>query len=293
MKMNRVVIASAAAVIGFMLSASPALAGQNDRQNDHRRGSTSTHTAPARPSSQTAPQAVPRTQAAPAQPQSNASRTPQRVITPQSAPRVPQQAPRYEAPRQSTPQRFEAPRAQAAPQRFEAPRYTAPQRNEAPRYTVPQRYEAPRYDQRYAAPRYDRRGYGGHPSYQRYYSFRRHFSIGIGLFLGYPVAFPSWYSYPSASYGYSYGAPGYISAGSGYGAYGGVSLEIDPSNAEVFVDGNYAGVVAEFSPTEQPLTLSEGRHRLELRAQGFLSQTFDITVMAGQVLPLQGSMPYR
>jgi hypothetical protein len=49
---------------------------------------------------------------------------------------------------------------------------------------------------------------------------------------------------------------------------GGVSFEITPSTTEVFIDGSFVGTVGEFTPTTQPLGLTPGRHRIEIRAPG-------------------------
>lgn len=305
-KNSQVLVNSAAAVLMFALSASPALAGQKDNRG-RQQPSTSTHTSPFH-APQTAQPAPSRQPSAPAPQQQSpfTSRFAQQA-QPQAAPR--QQAPRQEAPRQeaprqvapqqSAPQHFGGPRPSApapTPQpRFSAPQQTAPQRYQAPQYAA-SRYEAPRYASpryeapRYVSPRYSSRVYV--PTYRPYYTFRSRFSIGIGLFIGYPVAYPSWYAFPYRTFGY-YSYPGYINAGPAYESYGAVSFDVNPIEAAVFVDGTYMGVVADFCPTEQPLTLSAGRHRIELTAEGFVPQLFDITVSPGLVLPLQGNLSYR
>ena len=73
-------------------------------------------------------------------------------------------------------------------------------------------------------------------------------------------------------------------------ATGGLSLEIDPPDAGLFVDGQYIGEVGQFTPNDQPLALTPGRHHIEIRAAGFMSQAFDVDVIAGQVIPYQGRM---
>jgi hypothetical protein len=164
--------------------------------------------------------------------------------------------------------------------------------------------------------------------YRPYYSFRPRVSLGFGLWVGYPVVYPYFSSYPYVPYGYGYGYgygydpyynpygysmpyPGYPTYSapapySPYGAYGapgpgsvgvqpgaatgGLSFEISPPSAEIFVDGNYSGVVSSFTPTSQPLTLAPGLHHVEIRAPGYETQTFDVDVVAGQVIPYQGTM---
>jgi archaellum component FlaG (FlaF/FlaG flagellin family) len=74
------------------------------------------------------------------------------------------------------------------------------------------------------------------------------------------------------------------------GNTGGVSFEISPSDAEVFVDGNYVGTVDQFGPQTEPLQLTPGRHRIELRAQGMRPMAFDTTITVGQVIPYRGAL---
>jgi hypothetical protein len=89
------------------------------------------------------------------------------------------------------------------------------------------------------------------PYYYSPYSFA--FSVGFG----YP-----YYGYPY--YGY-WGYPGPY----GYG-YSGSSLHIQatPRNAEVFLDGYYAGKVDDFDGTFQRLRLEPGEHTLQLYLAG-------------------------
>jgi len=190
------------------------------------------------------------------------------------------------------------------------------------------RYYAPG---RYYGSRYYGSGYYGSAHYYRpYYAFRPRFSVGVGLWVGYPVAYPYYgygayygagpyypapygaaypYPYPSSGYPYPYAAssyPGYSS--SAYAApaapstgsvelqqgepnqtnLGGVSFEITPSTAQVFVDGSYTGTVADFVPTTEPLGLTPGRHRVEIRAAGYQTLALAVEVVAGQVIPYRG-----
>ena len=147
---------------------------------------------------------------------------------------------------------------------------------------------APRYAPRYAphyAPSY---GYGIR-GYSRPYVFRPRFSIGFGIFAGYPV--PYAYSYPYRVPVYGYAAPrGPVMIGPGSSAYGGVALEITPNDAAVYVDGTYAGLVRDFDGSTQPLTLTGGTHRIDVEAQGFAPLTFDVGVQPGQVIPYRGDL---
>ena len=106
---------------------------------------------------------------------------------------------------------------------------------------------------------------------------------------GYPAAPAN--GYPAAPTNPAYGSVG-AQPGTqpGNASQGGLSFDLTPTSAEVFVDGQYAGVVATFSPSSQPLTLAAGRHHIELRAQGYEVTMFDVDVVAGQVIPYQGSL---
>ncbi len=208
-----------------------------------------------------------------------------------------QQAPRAEAPRAEAPRaearQQQAPRVesrqQAAPQRFDNRRNdvvgrAVPRSNYAPRYDS--RYQ-PRYESRYA-PRYYGNVYGSR-SYYRPYVFRPRYSIGFGIFSGYPVPYSYGYGYPIEVYGY--GAPRErvtITPGSNF--YGGVALEITPNDADVYVDGEYAGRVEDFDGTEQPLTLTAGTHKIDVRAAGYEPLVVDVGIQPGQVVPYRGDL---
>jgi hypothetical protein len=171
-----------------------------------------------------------------------------------------------------------------------APRQSAPQRNYAPRYE-------PRRDmgRAYVAPR------GNYGSYYRgfapyrpqffgrsYYSFRPRLSIGFGLWLGFAVPYPrAWISYPPPVYGYYQGSVRIVP---GAAAYGGVSFDISPAEAEVYLDGEFIGRAGDFAPNAAPLTLTPGPHRIEVQAEGYRPMTWDVDVIPGQVIPFRGDM---
>jgi hypothetical protein len=166
-----------------------------------------------------------------------------------------------------------------------------------------------------------RPSYRGSYAFSRpYYSFRPRVRVGsFNLWVGYPVVFPYYdpyyydpYAYDSYGYDqygydpYAYPPPPPASAypDNSYpqqqgsvnitpNATGGLSFEITPSDAGVYVDGNYVGPASQFSPSEPPLSLTPGRHHVEIRAQGFDSIAFDSDVIAGQVIPYQGDMARR
>ena len=121
--------------------------------------------------------------------------------------------------------------------------------------------------------------------YAPYYTFRPRFALSFGISMGYPVGYPyGWYD-PFA-YTTAFPAPVYRTA------YGGVSFDLDPVWASVFVDGSYIGTSEEFGPYDAPLTLPVGVHRVDIRANGYRTLSFDISVISGQVIPYQGRMAW-
>jgi hypothetical protein len=71
---------------------------------------------------------------------------------------------------------------------------------------------------------------------------------------------------------------------------GGLSFDITPSTAEVFIDGRLAGTVGQFTASTQPLGVAAGRHHLEVRAPGYQTLSLDVDIVAGQVIPYQGTL---
>jgi len=74
---------------------------------------------------------------------------------------------------------------------------------------------------------------------------------------------------------------------------GGLSFDITPSDAELTIDGNFVGTVGQFTASSQPLGLTAGRHQVEISAPGYRSITFEVNIVAGQVMPYQGTMERR
>jgi hypothetical protein len=172
-----------------------------------------------------------------------------------------------------------------------------------------------RYDnRRYAVPRvgpppsrYDRHGYGsyGH-GYRGYYGYR---TYGYGyrpyayrgyayrpyahLYYGHPYGYRPWgYHYGwsfnlyfGRPYGYGYSNPyyGYYAIAPGF-AYGSLRIVDAPRDAQVFVDGYYAGIVDDYDGVFQRLNLEPGPHRIEIHLPGYPAQVFDVDILAGQTI---------
>jgi hypothetical protein len=217
----------------------------------------------------------------------------------QGAPSVQQGAPQLQNVPRSQPAPRVAPERQgsynSAPSRQQAPYRVSPEsRSYSGGAAAPRTYQASRYPSRsygysresywprlrssFYAPRF----FYSASLYRPYYAFRPRLRLGLGIYLGYPVAYPSWYD-PYLSTSYSWYRPGI--------SYGGVSFDIQPADAEIFVDGDYVGVVQDYGPYAAPLTLPAGTHHIDLQAEGFEPLSFDITVVPRQVIPYQGTLP--
>jgi len=130
--------------------------------------------------------------------------------------------------------------------------------------------------------------YGYRPGY-RPYVFRPWTHLSFGFFVGYPVPYAYSYPYPVPVYGYGApAAPVYITPSST--AYGGVTLEISPRDADVYVDGQYVGRVRDFDGVGGPLNLMAGRHHVEISAPGYQPLAFDVDAIPGQLVPYRGEM---
>ncbi len=66
--------------------------------------------------------------------------------------------------------------------------------------------------------------------------------------------------------------------------FGYLQLQVMPATAEVLVDGDYVGSVSDVRQTTLGRPLDAGPHRVELRAPGYESVTFDVRVVPGESL---------
>ncbi len=91
------------------------------------------------------------------------------------------------------------------------------------------------------------------------------------------------------------GVPGW---GGGLGNYGGpygwsiggVRLKVNEKDAEVYVDGYYAGIVDDFDGLWQQLRLDDGGYRIEIHKTGRSTLTFDVRVQPGRTITYRGQM---
>jgi len=158
-------------------------------------------------------------------------------------------------------------------------------------------YSAAFYSPYYYAPYYDPYYYGSpYPYYPYGYPAPGYPPPPAYPPSGYPPAYPPSPNTPSSpdpNYSPS-GSGNYPPSGSGnidvQSDTGGLSFEVTPSNAQIYIDGTYMGTVSQFTPQSQPLGVKSGHHQLEIRADGYRTMTVDADVIAGQVLPFQGQM---
>jgi PEGA domain-containing protein len=95
---------------------------------------------------------------------------------------------------------------------------------------------------------------------------------------------------PSSTPPTSYPSPSAAGSVTVQANMGGLSFQITPQAADIFIDGGFVGNVGQFTPQSQPLGVPAGHHRVEIRSEGFRPMAFDVDVVAGQVLPYQGTM---
>jgi hypothetical protein len=97
----------------------------------------------------------------------------------------------------------------------------------------------------------------------------------------YPGWYPGWYSmYPA--YG---GYPGYW-----YGRYASARIQVTPKQAEVYVDGYYAGIVDDFDGVFQRLDVPPGQHEIELYLDGYKTFHQKVLFRAGETLKLRAAL---
>lgn len=133
---------------------------------------------------------------------------------------------------------------------------------------------------------------------------------GGGYYPGYPGYYPGWgYGgyYPGWGYSYwwPYGSFGWY--GGGYYGYpwgwgggtvyhyveregGSVRVQVDPSEARVYVDGYYAGTVDDFDGLFQRLHVSPGRHEIALKLEGYKTHRVKVYVAPDATVKVEYDM---
>ena len=129
------------------------------------------------------------------------------------------------------------------------------------------------------------RGYNNY-----YYNPRRYYPYGYGAFgLGYFYYDPyTWY--PPSYY------PGYYGSYSGYYDpffydVGELRLIVSPRDADVYVDGYFAGRVNDYDGIFQALKLEAGAHHIQIVAQGYSPLNFDVRIEPNRKITYRGTLP--
>jgi hypothetical protein len=108
--------------------------------------------------------------------------------------------------------------------------------------------------------------------------------FGLGGYYGYyDPWFVPWYGGYSGYYGYG-AAPPY------YGFGGKLRLKVKPTHAVVYVDGYFVGEVDEFDGIFQRLDLEPGPHRIEIRADGYETLSFDVRILPDRSTTYEGTL---
>lgn len=165
-------------------------------------------------------------------------------------------------------------------------------------------------------------GYG----YPRY-GYQNCSMYGFGAYgMGYFFYDPSWFNRGLAPgcagyYSSNYFYPGYYGPGGYGGSYGGgywggstywpdyggggggsyygesnpganasLKLKVKPNNAQVFIDGYFAGSVDDFDGMFQKLPVQPGEHRLEFRAPGYEALVTDVKVDPYQIFNFKAEL---
>jgi hypothetical protein len=176
--------------------------------------------------------------------------------------------------------------------------------------SVVSRPSANHADTRYAVPRNTHVVTSGRYDHG-YYPERSHHYHSYYVAPVHYVYYPHYYYYPRYAYPYGYGAFGlgyfyydpyawapvatihYDGSAYGYGygnPTGALRLQVQPRDAEVYVDGYYAGMVDEFDGTYQSLRLEEGEYHIEIVAAGYETIAFDVKIQPGRTINYRGDM---
>jgi hypothetical protein len=303
---RKLIFTSIVAVAALSLAAGAA--GAQDREGNARR----------RESGRATQQGTAQRRQAPPQAESRASE-PRRQTAAQAVPRGSENrsyAARQAAPRESGNRTYSAPQAdtrgggsaQASAERTMTRGYG---RGQAEQRAVPRSggsYGSQAYrpdDHRgYAQPGGSYGRYSGHgymvprdfhpyrPLYfsRPYYGFRPHVHLGFGIWLGVAVPYPWAYFGAYVPRVYGYYNQGFYAVTPGMPRYGGLSFDIQPYDAGLFVDGEYVGTVGTFTPYGEPLTLWPGVHHIAIVSDGFRTMEWEVTVEPGRVIPYRGML---
>jgi hypothetical protein len=84
--------------------------------------------------------------------------------------------------------------------------------------------------------------------------------------------------------------------GGGYQSYyrdgyeGQLRLKVKPRQAQVFVDGYFAGIVDDFDGVFQRLHIEPGPHRIEIRDEGYEPLDFEVRILPDRTVTYSGEL---
>ena len=138
------------------------------------------------------------------------------------------------------------------------------------------------------APR-NRTTYNFYTSYPRSYYYRP-YSFGYGPagrgYFYFDLYYNSYIWHPRTIIRYSnydtYGSYGYPT--------GELRLQVHPREAQVFVDGYYAGTVNDFDGVFQSLRLEEGAYQIQIVLPGYEPLDFDVRILPGEKVTYRGEL---
>src|SRR5262245_34087266 len=116
--------------------------------------------------------------------------------------------------------------------------------------------------------------------------------VGSGFYRPYyydPFWFDPWYGFYGDQYPWGpYGYPPYRAYRLDPGAS--LRLQVKPKEAEVYVDGYYAGIVDDFDGTFQRLSVTPGEHDIELYLDGYRTVHQKVYATARKTLNMKYAM---
>jgi hypothetical protein len=146
--------------------------------------------------------------------------------------------------------------------------------------------------------------YSPYPVYPPYASYpyagyRRSYPYGYGSFgLGF-LYYDAYRWYPGTAYpGMAYPGTAYVDPYrrplGGFSTFdiGELRLDVSPRQAQVYVDGYFAGTVDDFDGAFQAIRLAPGAYRIDIVAPGYETLTFDVRITPGQKIRYRGEL-YR
>jgi len=101
-----------------------------------------------------------------------------------------------------------------------------------------------------------------------------------GFYGGFYGAYDPWYGF----------SPIYAPSSYTHDESGSIRLRVKPSNAAVYVDGYYAGVVDDFDGPFQRLHLEPGPHHLEIREVDYTTLSVDVWITEGLTISYRGEL---